>query len=1014
MTEISNASKDLFFKLRNRFPKINMGDEDGNTTVDPEQARFFNFTYTDKESLRPYGHIMCSIVDNNSMKVFFDTDITERMLPEDKPYWYKFLRELRRMAKSHMLNFDVRDITKDTLSRQDLQYMIKLNPEKKKIKNESIMEGRVDWRRRGKISEGNVNNVTIHVVHSEKMLENTNNRLLKVDRIYCVNESGEKFLLPFKSVSGAKAMANYIGRGGNPYDTNGQIISRAVNEMRNLSRFTTATRTKTFESEQAGHVIRAAQKMKESIRGNLLRMSNNSRNFTDCLESLVQLLPESDDDITEVKGWFTTQAYNENLDNYIGSAAGAYKRLKESAMLNLSEASGAVEQKIMNPNWQLVLKADPAMDSLMISRRYTDNKALLSAVLGDVANRTIAADGDDVANFAALMGDLVSSEGEAFGQRPNDEYNRDKKLAIMLAQKYMRDLAEIKRNPGYAEQVRQNPEGRKLMAKKSRSPADEFEEQIMGMGQEPVNEATCNMTEAGEMCAVHGMDECWSGSGMAETQETYTEAETEQYQESTQAYEPWTHQQVSEHLDNMIYSIRNIIQENYIYADEEDDGMEMSTDDDQAAPHSHDEYDGEAGMAKTQLHTIARAAQELDALLASDENLPEWIQAKITKAADYLAMATDTMASRHEQGQVHHMATEDDMEEDMLKGKQKQLDKNHNDKIDGQDFAIMRGDKKTDEAINSLRSLAGIKEAKKPDADGDGVPDWADKNPGEDDKEEKPEKHVDEAKSKKADKDYDGDGEVESEKDEVWGSRMAAAKKSGKMDESLRQLMRLSGQLEYVTEDPVQMNPITGKQDSFTNDDSNDQFANAPDPTRDNMKNSDLFNQMRPGDQAGARMVYDREHGLNPPGGAAVGDDEIDAMYAKEYAAKQGAGMGHLIDPKNPYLIPGYTGPKDSFGKSKADWAKEAEERRNVIATQGMDAFNAKYGLLPGSPRYSQVTPQNQELETIIGQHNMLKAAGMPSPYSDPANVKAALDAKKPDPNRVYKDSWYNPPTQTN
>lgn len=35
---------------------------------------------------------------------------------------------------------------------------------------------------------------------------------------------------------------------------------------------------------------------------------------------------------------------------------------------------------------------------------------------------------------------------------------------------------------------------------------------------------------------------------------------------------------------------------------------------------------------------------------------------------------------------------------------------------------------------------------------------------------------------KKADKDYDGDGEVESDKDEVWGSRMKAAAKAGKME----------------------------------------------------------------------------------------------------------------------------------------------------------------------------------------------------------------------------------------
>jgi len=39
---------------------------------------------------------------------------------------------------------------------------------------------------------------------------------------------------------------------------------------------------------------------------------------------------------------------------------------------------------------------------------------------------------------------------------------------------------------------------------------------------------------------------------------------------------------------------------------------------------------------------------------------------------------------------------------------------------------------------------------------------------------------VDEAKSKKASKDYDGDGKVESDKDEVWGSRAKAAAKAGK------------------------------------------------------------------------------------------------------------------------------------------------------------------------------------------------------------------------------------------
>lgn len=487
MSEISQAAEDLFFKLRNRFPKINMGDENGKDTVDPNKARFFNFVYTDKESNRAYGRITTSLIDGASLKVFFDTAITDRMLPEDKNYWYSFLRELRRMAKGHMLNFDVRDITKDTLSRQDLQYMTKLNPQKKAFK-ESLEESRVMWQRRGKFSEGTLNNVRINVVHNEKMLENPNNRLIKVDRIYLVNENGEKFLLPFKSVGGAKAMANHVSRGGNPYDNNGQLISRAIAEMRNLSRFTSVTRNRTFESSEAGDVITAAQQMKESIRRHISRLTNNSRSFSESLEALSDLISEQSEDLGEVKGWFTQQTYNENLDNYLASAAGAYKKLKEGTMNRVNEAAGSVEKKIMDPNYKLVLKADSGLDKLMISRKYTNSTALLTAVLGDIANRMIGKDGDDIANFASLMGDLVSSEGEAFGQRSEPEYNKDKKLSILLAQKYMRDLAELNKNPEYAKVVRKEPNVRPSDMRKAKSAGDEFEESIMGLGEGPMSQ----------------------------------------------------------------------------------------------------------------------------------------------------------------------------------------------------------------------------------------------------------------------------------------------------------------------------------------------------------------------------------------------------------------------------------------------------------------------------------------------------------------------------------------------
>jgi len=59
------------------------------------------------------------------------------------------------------------------------------------------------------------------------------------------------------------------------------------------------------------------------------------------------------------------------------------------------------------------------------------------------------------------------------------------------------------------------------------------------------------------------------------------------------------------------------------------------------------EYNDEAGMARQDLHTMVDAAKELHAILASDENLPEWVQSKITKALDYLDTARDYVKSSH-------------------------------------------------------------------------------------------------------------------------------------------------------------------------------------------------------------------------------------------------------------------------------------------------------------------------------------------------------------------------------
>ena len=65
------------------------------------------------------------------------------------------------------------------------------------------------------------------------------------------------------------------------------------------------------------------------------------------------------------------------------------------------------------------------------------------------------------------------------------------------------------------------------------------------------------------------------------------------------------------------------------------------------APVNYGEYDREGDMAKDDLRTIDDAAEELYSILQADDNLPEWVQGKITKAVDYLDTARDYMKAQN-------------------------------------------------------------------------------------------------------------------------------------------------------------------------------------------------------------------------------------------------------------------------------------------------------------------------------------------------------------------------------
>jgi hypothetical protein len=60
------------------------------------------------------------------------------------------------------------------------------------------------------------------------------------------------------------------------------------------------------------------------------------------------------------------------------------------------------------------------------------------------------------------------------------------------------------------------------------------------------------------------------------------------------------------------------------------------------------EYDQEGDMAKDDIHTLVRDARALERILGDNDNLPEWVQAKLTKARGMISAVSDYMQTERE------------------------------------------------------------------------------------------------------------------------------------------------------------------------------------------------------------------------------------------------------------------------------------------------------------------------------------------------------------------------------
>ena len=65
-------------------------------------------------------------------------------------------------------------------------------------------------------------------------------------------------------------------------------------------------------------------------------------------------------------------------------------------------------------------------------------------------------------------------------------------------------------------------------------------------------------------------------------------------------------------------------------------------------PADQGEYDREGEMGRNEIHTMMRNAKQLEKMLGNNDDLPEWVQKKLSLASDYMQTIADYLASERE------------------------------------------------------------------------------------------------------------------------------------------------------------------------------------------------------------------------------------------------------------------------------------------------------------------------------------------------------------------------------
>jgi hypothetical protein len=479
----SKTSNDLFNKIRSKFGNIQIGNTMGEATANPGDAVFFDFDF--QEEGDSFGRVSISLADGESVKVFYNQGLVEKLEEDDKTAWYAFLKELKDFAVTHQLGFDVRDITKSSLTKQDFKNIADTNQTvntadmseelNRIVKLSGLAESLTGTARS---SFESLDKTRLIIRHSKAVDENIpGDRTRNINSLYIENSDGERFKYPVIHLAGARAMARHVANGGVPHDDFGKHIVGVSEQIAQLNSFSRYTANKDQLNDSAGDIIKQAKMKLETMRKYVKGLSKQ-KNYEAIKETFQPSAIAELDDATKdsLREKFTLKHMDDRVESALPLLHSIMQEFdkpedeipdpemdapisaKDAEIPAPVSAAPLVQQYLSDPENKLVLRKDDSADAMLKRTKFTTKNGMLSSILSDIASRmlTKTPDQDRVANFASQIANDIGREGTPFFDVTKD-YIANKKIAFQLAKRYVDDYKKIQQDPEYASQVRQDP-----------------------------------------------------------------------------------------------------------------------------------------------------------------------------------------------------------------------------------------------------------------------------------------------------------------------------------------------------------------------------------------------------------------------------------------------------------------------------------------------------------------------------------------------------------------------------